>query len=421
MAGRPSGHRSRVERQTDPNASTTTPIATVATPSHCRRLRCSPNRSQATIAWPLEETDSCGLEAFEPAGESLNVTAYWALDGSSVTSFSLPLEIEVDSTQAHVIPATHEGGMWRPIAKVPGSGLPASWTDGFEYSGTNVRILTRHLSLFTLLEDTQAPTKPGNFKGTVSKGTFSLSWAASTDNSGLVSAYRIYANGALVKSVDGSARSVAMGTLRLTDTRSFQVAAVDEAGNVGPQTGALKVVPKLAKLTLAAAKSALKKRGFKTGTIRYKASSSVPKGKVVAGAKSGLMPAGAKIGLTVSKGTTAASRPDMTFPPPSGPSVPAATSTTPATLAPTTTTTTVEESLQPKHGRVLPFVSPAVAGIGELRQELGFGLLAAAFSIAVAAGLRARRPVVARSLGSGDDVLLWDQRIIQAIRRVLGL
>ncbi len=314
--------------------------------------------------------------------------------------------------------------MWRPIAEVPGSGLPASWTDGFEYDGTNVRILTRHLSLFTLLEDTQAPTKPGDFKGTVSKGTFSLSWTAATDNSGLVSAYRIYANGALVKSVDGSARSVAMGTLKLTDTRSFQVAAVDEAGNVGPQTGALKVVPKVAKLTLAAAKSALKKRGFKTGTIRYKASSSVPKGKVVAGAKSGLMPAGAKIGLTVSKGTSAASRPDTTFPPPSGPSAPPATPTTPTTPAPTTTTTpttTVEESLQPKHGRVLPLVSPTVAGIGELRQELGFGLLAAAFSIAVAAGLRARRPAVARSLGSGDDVLLWDQRIIQAIRRVLGL
>jgi hypothetical protein len=36
-------------------------------------------------------------------------------------------------------------------------------------------------------------------------------------------------------------------------------------------------------------------------------------------------------------------------------------------------------------------------------------------------GLRARRPAVARSLGTGDDVLLWDQRIIQAIRRVLGL
>ena len=93
------------------------------------------------------------------------MTAYWALDGSSVTSFSLPLEIEVDNAQAHVIPAVLESGAWRPLAEVPGTALPASWSDGFAYDGTNVRILTRHLSLFTLLEDAQAPTKPGGFKG----------------------------------------------------------------------------------------------------------------------------------------------------------------------------------------------------------------------------------------------------------------
>ncbi|MGH7359029.1 MAG: Ig-like domain-containing protein, partial [Candidatus Rokuibacteriota bacterium] len=40
-----------------------------------------------------------GSGGFEPATEILDVTAYWALAGSSVTSFSLPLEIEVDNTE----------------------------------------------------------------------------------------------------------------------------------------------------------------------------------------------------------------------------------------------------------------------------------------------------------------------------------
>ena len=79
------------------------------------------------------------------------------------------------------------------------------------------------------------------------------------------------------------------------------IAAVDAAGNVGPLSGKLKVVPKLTRLTLAAAKSTLKKRGFKVGKVIYKASASVPKGRVSRGV-TGLRFAGSKIALTVSKG-----------------------------------------------------------------------------------------------------------------------
>ena len=244
---------------------------------------------------------SGATNGFEPASEILDVTAYWALNGSPVTSFSLPLEIEVDNATAHVIPAVFESGAWRPIAPVPGTGLPAASADGFELDGTNVRIFTRHLSLFTLLEDVQTPATPGDFKGTVSGSSFSLSWSAAADNSGLISAYRIYASNVLVKTVDGSQRSVAMGTFKLTDKRSFQVVAVDAAGNLGTRSAALKVVPKVAKLTLAAAKTALKKRGFKVGKITYR-TSSVPKGRVIKGGVSGLKPAGSKVALSVSKG-----------------------------------------------------------------------------------------------------------------------
>jgi Bacterial Ig domain/Chitobiase/beta-hexosaminidase C-terminal domain/PASTA domain len=152
--------------------------------------------------------------------------------------------------------------------------------------------------------DNTAPTKPLAFTGTVSGRTFSLSWRAASDNSGTISVYRIYANGVPVKTVSGSSRSAPMGIFRLTDTRAFQVAAVDGAGNVGPLSPKLKVVPKLTKLTVAAAKKALRKRGFKLGKVTYRASASVPKGRVVAGTAKGLRPAGFRIGLIVSKGRT---------------------------------------------------------------------------------------------------------------------
>jgi hypothetical protein len=211
------------------------------------------------------------------------------------------------------------------------------------------------------------------------------------------------------------------------------------AGNEGAKSGALKVVPKLAKLTVSAAKSALKKRGFKAGKVKRKASSSVPSGKVIAGAKSGLQPAGAKIGLTVSKGSSSSQRPvtpAMPLPPTTPPAAPAPTTGGTATppppappAAPTVTPTVTppaaapapEAAAQPKRGRVVPFVGPRVGSLSDLRRELGFGLLAAAFSIAIVAGLRARRPAPSGAPGEADQMLLWDQRILQAIRRFLHL
>ena len=237
-----------------------------------------------------------------------------------------------------------------------------------------------------------------------------------------------------MKTVDGSKHSVGMGAFKLTDRRSFQVAAVDTAGNVGTKTGALKIVPKLAKLALAAAKSALKKRGFKTGKVTYGTSTTVPPGKVIKGAASGLRPAGSKIGLRVSKGagssrpvtpaTTPPASGATTYPPPSSPATPTEGQAQPPSTPPPPTAaalTPAQESFQPRHGRVLPFTAQRAEGLSNMRRELGFGLLAAAFSIAVVAGLRARRPAVTGSHPSGDQMLLWDERTIQAIRRFLRL
>ena len=224
-----------------------------------------------------------------------------------------------------------------------------------------------------------------------------------------------------------------MGKLKLTDKRAYQVAAVDEAGNVGPKTVALKVVPKVAKLTLAAAKNGAEEprlQGRQAHATRPPRA--VAKGKVIAGAVSGLKPAGTKIGLTVSKGTSASRRPAtpaVPTVPPTPPSGPDHGHLRPADAerharaddpAPTPTATD-EESLEPKRGRVLPFVGARAVGLSSLRQELGFGLLAAAFSIAVVAILRARRPFPAVRSSDGDPMLLWDQRILDAIRRFLRL
>jgi hypothetical protein len=56
--------------------------------------------------------------------------------------------------------------------------------------------------------------------------------------------------------------------------------------------------------------------------------------------------------------------------------------------------------------------------LSELRQELGFGLLVAAFSVAFAAVLRARRPF-GEGVGGADQELLWDVRLLRSVGRLL--
>ena len=197
--------------------------------------------------------------------------------------------IDVDSTDPY-------SAAWDTTALADGAyDLRIVVTDNASNSSSSTVVEDR-------IVDNTAPTKPVGFKGKVSGRTFSLSWKSASDNSGSVSEYRIYANGAVVTTVGGSSHSAPMGRFRLTDKRTFQVAAVDGAGNVGALSVKLRIVPKLANLRLAAAKKALKQRGFKVGKITSKASSKVRKGHVIAGTAKGLKPVGSQIGLIVSKG-----------------------------------------------------------------------------------------------------------------------
>jgi hypothetical protein len=376
----------------------------------------------------LDPQPATGLSGgFQAASEAIDVTAYWALSGSSVTSFALPLELEIDNTVDGVIPATYENGAWRGIEAVPGTGLPAAWSDGFERDGTNVRILTRHLTQFTLLQDVQAPTVPGGFKGTLAGKTFRLAWSASSDNSGLISAYRVHANSAVVKTVDGSALQTTMGTFKPTDARSFQVAAVDEAGNVSAKSYVLRAVPKVTKLTLAAAKKALTKRGFKVGKVTYRRSA-ILKGRAIAAGATGLRRVGTKITLSVSKGGAAARRPVTSAPvasppaaPPSSPAPAPSVAPPPPAAPPAGPAPADGEGEAESSGGgsfALPFDRVRSTSLSELRQELGFGLLVAAFSVAFAAVLRARRPL-GQGVGGADQELLWDVRLLRSVGRLL--
>jgi hypothetical protein len=76
--------------------------------------------------------------------------------------------------------------------------------------------------------DTQAPTAPANLSGSTAGTTVTLTWTASTDNVG-VTAYDVYANGALLKSVGNVTTTT--DTQPATATINYTVRARDAAGN----------------------------------------------------------------------------------------------------------------------------------------------------------------------------------------------
>jgi Bacterial Ig domain/Bacterial Ig-like domain len=374
---------------------------------------------------------------FSAQGDIYDVSAYWALAGGAVTSFDGPIDLTLTNGAGNVVPAFLNGSAWQPIARLSGTSLPGGTQRGFYKDGDTVHLLTRESGTFTLLHDLAAPSKPKSFKGKNSAGRLVLSWQASTDQIGLVDAYLVYVNGTVSQTVSGSQLSADMGVFSQRDTRSFQVAARDAAGNVSGKTVALVVVPKVARLPLAKAKTALSKRGLKAGKISY-VFSSVPKGSVVSAGKTGLAARGSAVPLKVSKGLARESYPaDSSAPPPayqpptyqpSNPPPP--TSPPPTTAPPIDSPPSVGEAADPEAagaGAAEP-ESFNRSQVSSARRTAGLVLLASLFLGAGAMALRARRRLIAPPPNAENvdgPILFWDERLVRgtasALRRAFAI
>jgi len=373
---------------------------------------------------------------FSAEGDVYDVSAYWALAGGAVTSFDEPIELTLTNGAGNVVPAFQNGSAWQPIARLSGTTLPGSMQQGFYKDGDTVHLLTRSTGSFMLLRDLVAPTKPKTFKGKNASGRLVLSWKASTDSSGLVDAYLVYVNGTLAQTLSTSTLSVDMGAFSEKDTRSFQVAARDAAGNVSAKTTALVVVPKVAKLTLAKAKSALTKRGLKAGKVTY-VYSTVPKGSVVAAGKTGLVVRGSAVPLKVSKGqarssdgradtttTPPAYQPPAYQPPSSAPPTTPPSSPLPGDSTPDDSPPTGGEPIKPAAGGAGAAEPESFnqTEVSSARRTAGLVLLAGLFLGAGAMVLRARRrliPPVARAEAVDGPILFWDERLVRGTASAL--
>jgi chitodextrinase len=81
----------------------------------------------------------------------------------------------------------------------------------------------------TISADTQAPSVPTGLSASAAAGKMSLSWTASTDDSGVVAGYHVFRDGSLIGST--SATGYADTTVVSSTTYSYTVTAYDGAGN----------------------------------------------------------------------------------------------------------------------------------------------------------------------------------------------
>ena len=234
---------------------------------------------------------------------TVDVTARWALAGTAVHQFNRAIGILLRSTEKGLVPATFENGHWRVLSRVPSAGtLPTGWEDGFYTDSAGFHLMTKHLSVFGLLHDLEAPNPPQNVRGFLGPtGGLTLRWTPGSDNSGTYDFVTLFsdATDAGHFGVDYTAASI--GGWSVGDQRIFRLKETDLAGNESSLTQPLRPVPSLVGKTPDQAAALLAALGFTIGSTTTGGTG--PAGTITGPAGLVLAEAGSAIDVTVSPGS----------------------------------------------------------------------------------------------------------------------
>jgi hypothetical protein len=240
---------------------------------------------------------------FGPGPEAFDVTAQWALAGTTVHQFSQPVVILMRSTERGLVPATFENGRWRVLFRVPSPGtLPAGWDDGFWTDASGFHILTRHLSLFALLRDLAAPNAPQNVRGFLGSNGLTLRWEPGADNSGTYDFVTVFSDSTDAGHYGIDYTTASIDGWTVGDPRVFRLRETDLAGNESDLTRPLVPVPSLIGKTPDQAAALLTPLGFTVGTLTTGGTG--PAGTITGPAGLVLAEQGSAIDLTVAPGGT---------------------------------------------------------------------------------------------------------------------
>ncbi|HEV7639953.1 MAG TPA: Ig-like domain-containing protein, partial [Gaiellaceae bacterium] len=233
------------------------------------------------------------------AGSIVDVTMDWNSNGEPLHVFRLPLGITMsDPTGGVAIPATFQNGQWRLIPMISSPVLPAGEQDGFYRDATGVHVLTKHLTLFTLVRDIALPAPPRDFAAVVADDGLTLRWAPGIDQNRIQN-FVLFVDGQPSRTFGSTEFETKLGAITADDTRSFAIAEINTSGISSAPTTPLQAVPSVTGRSVDEAAATLAARGFSVGKL-VPVISSEPLGTVVGPAGVQLLPAGSLVDLQVS-------------------------------------------------------------------------------------------------------------------------
>ena len=225
---------------------------------------------------------------FVPGTQIVEVTARWALAGTYVTEFNVPIEINFSNpTGVPAIAGWSESARnpaesWNTMSRLEDSTLPIAQRDGFHGDPQNAHVLTRHLTFFGLLLDDVPPSPPRHIAGVVAADGLTIRWIAGFDASERARQHRAlrqrrgvpHLRPAPVRDENGAvhARRHAQRSRSRSTTRPETSA---------PQSQVLQAVPPLVGKSLDQAVATLAAAGFELGTVREQPVAAVAPGTVV--------------------------------------------------------------------------------------------------------------------------------------------
>ncbi|SKB55773.1 Por secretion system C-terminal sorting domain-containing protein [Alkalitalea saponilacus] len=192
-----------------------------------RALDVAGNVSEDSEALEITTLPDPGIDDEEPPTSPTGLTVVEKTD----TSISLTWDESTDNIYVEVYEVYVDDRL--EIITNSNSATISSLVQGTEYSIIVVAVdpsgNSSESELFTVMTvDIEAPTTPTDLIAEFSETTILMSWAASTDNVGVVG-YRIYVNNTLVETI--TITSYDLSEFKDLTSFTFGVSAVDAAGN----------------------------------------------------------------------------------------------------------------------------------------------------------------------------------------------
>jgi len=263
-----------------------------------------PPDPQDFLVLSIEPVDpgTLGTSSLQFASTVIDVRLFWNLLQTDEHHFDAPIEIVMtDSTGTSAIPATFENGAWRPIPELAtGGSLPAGMQDGFWRAGATVHVLTRHLTMFSLLADTNLTqiAPPRDVSGVVADDGLTVRWAPGIPGEQIANFF-LYVDGQKVQTFGQRQFEVKLGRITSADPRRFTMTETNLAGRESDLSPALRAVPPLAGLTLDGARAALANRGFVAGNVVTVYAPTTAEGTVVGPTVVRVLPEGSTVDLQI--------------------------------------------------------------------------------------------------------------------------